>query len=45
MGDPSTSQRASNEDLQGIFCACADERWRYSVTPSLIGWVHTQYDL
>ena len=21
------------------------ERWRYSVTPSLIGWVHTQNDL
>ena len=22
----------------------ANERWRYSVTPSLIGWVHTQND-
>ena len=22
----------------------ANERWRYTVTPSLIGWAHTQYD-
>ena len=22
----------------------ANERWRYDVTPSLIGWVHTQND-
>ena len=28
-----------------ILCMCAaNERWRYSVTPSLIGWAHTQYD-
>ena len=28
-----------------ILCMCpAKERWRYSVTPSLIGWAHTQYD-
>ena len=26
-----------------ILCMCsANERWRYSVTPSLIGWAHTQ---
>ena len=24
--------------------ASANERWRYSVTPSLIGWAHTQCD-
>ena len=23
----------------------ANERWRYTVTPSLTGWVHTQTDL
>ena len=29
-----------------ILCMCpANERWRYSVTPSLIGWAHTQNGL
>ena len=35
------------ENLSGriIPCMClANERWRYSVTPSLIGWAHTQKD-
>ena len=28
-----------------ILCMCpANERWRYSVTPSLIGWAHAQND-
>ena len=28
-----------------ILCVCpANERWRYTVTPSLIGWAHTQND-
>ena len=28
-----------------ILCMCpTNERWRYSVMPSLIGWVHTQND-
>ena len=27
-----------------LFMRTANERWRYSVTPSLIGWVHTQSD-
>ena len=32
-------------EAQGAFCICmgpANERWRYTVTPSVIGWVHTQ---
>ena len=29
-----------------ILCMCpANERWRYSVTPSLTGWAHTQNDI
>ena len=29
-----------------ILCMCpANERWRYTVTPSLIGWAHTLNDL
>ena len=28
-----------------ILCMCpGNERWRYNVTPSLIGWAHTQND-
>ena len=30
---------------EAILCMCpANERWRYNVTSSLIGWAHAQYD-
>ena len=38
---------ADNIWLDSWFILCmrpANERWRYSVTPSLIGWAHTQND-
>ena len=44
MGYNMSTMLTSELNIQGSFCVCAQERLCYSVTPSLIGCVHTEND-